>query len=141
MKAWIENNIIRDIAHGNPIDLYHPDIARHYDTEVPANAENGDSWVNGQLVKKIVAPSPVVPAAPVTTQKIVSAIEFKLRFNSPERVSIYNSTDLIVKDFVSLIDDPRLISVDLKLKSTTDAIDYLISVGIVNAGRRNEILG
>ena len=33
-KAWIENDRIRDIALGNPDELYHPDVAKFYDTEV-----------------------------------------------------------------------------------------------------------
>jgi hypothetical protein len=50
--AWIENNLIKDVAWTNPEDIYHPDVAVHYNTEVPDDAENGDGWVNGQLVKR-----------------------------------------------------------------------------------------
>jgi hypothetical protein len=56
-KAWIENERIRDIAHSEPADIYHPDVAVFYDTEVPDDAENGDGWIDGVLVK----PQPVVP--------------------------------------------------------------------------------
>lgn len=56
-KAWIENERIRDIAHSEPTDIYHPDVAVFYDTEVPDDAENGDGWIDGVLVK----PQPVVP--------------------------------------------------------------------------------
>lgn len=50
-KAWIENERIRDIAPGNPEELYHPDVAVFYDTDVPEDACNGDGWVDGVLVK------------------------------------------------------------------------------------------
>lgn len=50
--AWIENDRIRDIAFGDPSNLYHADVAKFYDTEVPDEAENGDGWVNGQLIKQ-----------------------------------------------------------------------------------------
>lgn len=50
--AWIEDNRIRDIAPGNPAEFYHPDVAVFYDTEVPDEAENGDGWVDGVLVKR-----------------------------------------------------------------------------------------
>jgi hypothetical protein len=50
-KAWIENERIRDIAHSEPTEIYHPDVAVFYDTEVPDDAENGDGWIDGVLVK------------------------------------------------------------------------------------------
>ena len=58
--AWIEDNRIRDIAHSEPFEIYHPDVAVFYDTEVPDDAVNGDGWVDGVLVK----PAPYVPPVP-----------------------------------------------------------------------------
>lgn len=52
-KAWIENDRIRDIAHSEPTEIYHPDVAVFYDTEVPDDAVNGDGWVDGVLVKPV----------------------------------------------------------------------------------------
>ena len=49
--AWIENNRIKDIAWGNPSEIYHPDVAQFYSVQVSDNAENGDGWVNGKVVK------------------------------------------------------------------------------------------
>lgn len=49
--AWIENQRIRDIAPGNPVEFYHPDVAAFYDTQVPDDAVNGDGWIEGQVVK------------------------------------------------------------------------------------------
>ena len=48
-KAWIENDIIRDIAPADPFDCYHPDIAAHYSVDVPDDAENGDTFKDGVL--------------------------------------------------------------------------------------------
>jgi hypothetical protein len=53
-KAWIENTFIRDVAHADPFSIYHPDVAVFYDTDVPDDAENGDGWVDGALVKKVI---------------------------------------------------------------------------------------
>ncbi len=64
MKAWVENERIRDIAHSDPFEIYHPDVAKFYDTEVPVNAENGDGWVKGKLIKSIIpepVPTPILP--------------------------------------------------------------------------------
>jgi hypothetical protein len=137
MKAWIENGIIRDIAHAEPSEIYHPDIAAHYTVDVPDDAENGDTFENGVLTKKPVV-VPTEPVLPKTTT--LSPIEFKLRFTAPERVAIYQSTDLIAKDFISLLDDPRLQMVDLTLQSTIDAVGYLVQLGLIESARINEIL-
>ena len=138
--AWIENGIIRDIAHDEPSKIYHPDIAKFYDTEVPNDAENGDTFENGVLTKKpVVEVAPIELVAPKTTE--LSPIEFKLRFTAPERVAIYQSTDLIVKDFVSLLDDARLTKVDLNLQANIDALHYLASLNLLEEYRISEILG
>ena len=49
--AWIENQRIRDIAPGNPVEFYHPDVAKFYDTQVSDDAVNGDGWIDGSVVK------------------------------------------------------------------------------------------
>lgn len=141
--AWIENNRIRDTAPGNPADLYHPGIAKFYDTEVPDDAESGDGWVNGQLVK----PEPVVPApfsipTPAPEPKTVSPVEFKLLFTSPERIAIKaaRATDPVIDDFYSLLDDPRLTGVNLGLQSTQDAVGYMALQGLIEPERVPEIL-
>jgi len=104
---------------------------------VPNDAENGDAFENGVLTKKPVIE--VAPVAPKTTE--LSPIEFKLRFTAPERVAIYQSTDLIVKDFVSLLDDVRLTKVDLTLQANIDALGYLASLHLIAPERIAEILG
>ena len=138
-KAWIENAIIRDIANGNPADLFHPDIAVFFDTDVPDDAANGDGWVNGELIKPELVVAPVVLA---TVAARVSPVEFMLLFTSPERVAIkaLRQTDPIIDDFLDIIEDPRLTFVDLGLGSTVSAIDYLIYVGLVAPERKAEIL-
>ena len=61
-KAWIENNIIRDICHwGDPFDFFHPDVAKLYDTDVPDTAEKGMVQNNGVWE----LPTPPAISAPV----------------------------------------------------------------------------
>ena len=60
--AWIENDKIRDVANSTPAEIYHPDVAVFYSTQVPDDAANGDGWVNGALVKPVIpepTPEPV----------------------------------------------------------------------------------
>ena len=140
-KAWIENNGIRDIAPGaNPFSFYHPDIAQRYDTEVPDEAENGDTFAAGVLTKRPIPeppepqePAPVVPPS-------VSAIEFKMLFTSAERIAAKASVDPIIVDLWELLNDPRTTTVNLALKSTQDALDYMTYLGLIAPGRKAEIL-
>ena len=139
-KAWIENDMIRDICTGNPLDLYHPEIAKHYDTDVPDDASVGDGWVDGHVVKpEIVIPEPV---APEPNYPKVSPVEFKLLFTSQERVAIREaqSSDAVIDDFYDIVEDSRLTHVDLGLKSTQDALDYMVSKGLISDERKVEIL-
>lgn len=140
-KAWIENGRIRDIANGNPEDLYHPDIAKHYDTDVPDDAVNGDGWEDGVLIKP--SPPEPLPSEPQPEPDItVSPIEFKLLFKLHERVAIKaaRTTDPIVDDFMEIIEDVRLTHINLSLSSTREGVDYLESVGLIENGRSAEIL-
>ncbi len=140
-KAWIENTVIRDIAPaGDPADFYHPDVAAFYNTDVPDEAANGDTFENGVLTKRPIPepalPEPVVPAPPK-----LSPIEFKLCFQPGERVAIKAArvTDPILEDAFSLLDDPRLTHVDLALASTQGLIDYCVAQGLLTPGRAAEI--
>lgn len=134
--AWIENNTVRDIANGNPAELFHPDIAAKYDTEVPDDVIAGATLVDGVWVN----PAPVEPVTPEPTAPTVDPIEFKLLFTSGERIAIKTSTDLIVQDFYEITSDPRLAHVDLGLKSTKDAIAHLVSINILTQDRADAIL-
>jgi len=141
MKAWIENDRIRDICHGNPVELYHPDVAVFYDTDVPANAENGDGWVDGKLVKPEL-PAPVDPPAATTTYPKVSPIRFMMLFTSTERIFIRAAvaTDPVIADWWSIVNDPRLTEVDMGLASVQGALDYLTSESLLAEGRKDQIL-
>lgn len=138
-KAWIENHTIRDIAQGEPASIYHPRIAAFYNIDVPDEAQNGDSYIDGVWTAK-PAPEPVVsePVAPVPPK--VSPVEFKLLFTAQERVAIKTSNDATVQDFFELVNDPRLTHVNLALQSTQDALAYLTAIGILDAGRYEQII-
>lgn len=79
----------------------------------------------------VVAPAAIPPK--------VSPIEFKLLFTSGERIAIKSSTDPVVQDFYEITNDPRLTHVDLGIKSTQDAIAYLVHVGVLTQERADAI--
>lgn len=138
MKAWIENGRIRDICHGDPSSCYAAEIAANYSEDVPDNAENGDGWDGVTLAK----PIPATPEQSSVVPPKVSPVEFMLLFTSSERVSIKAErvTDPVIDDFMGIIDDQRLTSVDLSLASTQKALLYLVSKGILTEDRVHEIL-
>ena len=139
--AWIENDIIRDIAPGAPEQFYHPAVAANYDTQVPDAAANGDSFVNGVLTKRPIpevatpTPEPVVAKPPKVT-----VIEYKMLFTSAERIAVKASVDPVIIDLQELMNDPRTVNVDLSLQSISDALDYMTGLGLIAVGRKAEIL-
>ena len=137
--AWIENTVIRDIAAGNPVELYHPDIAALYDTEVPDDAMPGDTFTEGVLTKPVIPePVPVTPVA--ATPPTVDVITYKMLFTSAERIATKASLDPVLIDLQELMNDPRTVSVNLGLKSVQNALDYMTYLGILAPGRKAEIL-
>lgn len=54
MKAIIENNTIKDIAHTNPFEIFAPVIAELYDTEVPETAKVGDELIDDVWVTPVI---------------------------------------------------------------------------------------
>ena len=137
-KAWIENGKVRDICNGNPSECFHPDIAKNYDTDVPDNVEVGAELIDGVWVN----PAPIEPVEPEIVYEKVSPIEFKMLFTMSERLAInpLKQSDEIIKDWFEVLDDSRLTFVDLGLKSTQDALNYLVTLGILTEDRKLQIL-
>ena len=138
MKAWIENNRVREICKGNPSELYHPDIAKNFDTDVSDDVEVGAKLIDGEWVN----PAPIEPVEPEIVYEKVSPIEFKMLFTMSERLAInpLKQTDEIIKDWFEILDDARLTFVDLGLKSTQDGLSYLVTLGILTEDRKLQIL-
>lgn len=127
-KAWIENSRIRDVAPGNPVDLYVPEIAQFYDTDVPDDAVNGDGWVNGQLVKPEPPPPPPAPPRTWSSSDIRSAMTLA------ERVKWDNdSTPEIVTAKLEL-------QLPLELAGVTDVLDLLVSAGVISDATKAKVL-
>ena len=136
--AWIENEVIRDICQGNPEELYHPDVAKFYTTDVPDDAVNGDGWVSDKLIKPVVV-EPVVEPVVVVPPKL-STVDFRGLFTIAEEIAITKSVDEVVVVLWSRFTDPKLENVDMALASVDYALDYLTTSGILADGRKAEIL-
>ena len=124
--AWIENDKIRDVAQSNPEKIYHPDVAKLYDTQVPDDAANGDSWVNGALVK----PEPAPPAPLAPRQWTIDT--FRTGMTLAEKTQWDNNSA------------PEIITVKAELPKelagATELLDFLVSSSVISAETKTKIL-
>jgi hypothetical protein len=126
--AWIENDKIRDVCHGDPAGCYHPDVAKFYDTQVPDDATNGDGWVDGQLVK----PEPPPPAPPA--QRIWTEAEFRAGMTLAEKVKWDNDAA------------PEIVTIKQELSSpqervvTTALLELLVDAGVISQATMDKVL-
>jgi len=123
--AWIENDKIRDVAHSNPIEIYHPDVAVLYTTQVPDDAVNGDGWVNGALVKPVyVEPTP----AP----RQWTADNFRTGMTLAEKTKWDNNSA------------PEIITVKAELPQelagATELLDFLVAANVISQTSADKIL-
>lgn len=126
--AWIENERIRDICHGNPVDCYHADVAVFYNTEVPDDAVNGDGWVNGQLVKP--APTPPAPPAPRTW----IADNFRAGMTLAEKVKWDNDSAPEIVTVKSELSTPQ------ELAATTELLQLLVDAAVISQASMDKVL-
>jgi hypothetical protein len=126
--AWIENDRIRDVAPGNPVEFYHPDVAAFYDTQVPDDAANGDGWVNGQLVKPELAPEP----APAPRQWTAEDIRAGLTLS--ERVKWDNNSAPEVVTAKQEMASPQL------LEHTTEVLALLVGAQVISQASADKVL-
>lgn len=135
--ARIINNIAVDVVTDNPNDLFHPTVAMQF-VEVPDFVENGWTFDGADWS----APPAVSPVTPSNIPPIVSVPTFKLLFTSAERIAINNAktTDPVIADFFSILDDPRTAEINLALQSVQEMLDYLVSQSLLTAERKDEIV-
>ena len=141
--AWIENNSVRDVCQGIPNETYTPEVAALFDNEVPDGIVHGATKINGLWTNPPASePTLETQTAVIPPDIKVSPIEFKLLFTYQERIAIKakRANDPILEDFYSIVDDPRLTSVNLSLKSTQDALGYLAMLKLVTKERLEVIL-
>ncbi len=134
--ARIVSNTAFDVRTESPDGFFHPEVAAQFIT-VPDQVEDG--WLLKDEVWS-VPPAPVAPVPVVAIPPKVGPLEFQMLFTIQEKVAIEDSTDRAVRRFMKLVDDPRLLVVDLSLKSISDALDYMTGINLLAAGRKAQIL-
>ena len=128
--AWIEDDRIRDIAPGEPSDWYHPDVAVFYDTEVPDEAENGDSWVDGVLTKRPVPE--LEPIAPPPRTWDAGSIRDKLTLT--EKVIWDNDSK------PEVITAKKEFEIPLEHDAAKAVLDFLVSTNVISQETEDAIL-
>ena len=124
-KAWIENNKVRDIAQGNPAEIYHPEIAAHYSTDIPDDIQNGASLVNGVWVN-------VEP--PTKGEREWSINEIRPYLNLAERTKWdNNSTDSIKTARLEFVNE-------LRVAKVTEVLQFLVDSGDISQASMAKIL-
>ena len=124
--AWIENGKVRDVAHGNPEEIYHPDVAKFYDTQVPDDAANGDEWVNNVLTK----PDRIAFYEPPAKQW--TADTFRAGMTLAEKTKWDNDSAPEIKTVKAEL--PQ------ELVGATELLDFLVGAGVISQATATKIL-
>ncbi len=129
MKAWIENEKIRDIAQGDPLEIYHLDIANLYTVEVPDDAVNGDGWVNGKLVKPEPLPEPPLPPRTISLDDVRKGLTFaeKAKWDSDKTPEIVTAKIEFTQP--------------LEVEPATEVLQFLVDAGSISQASMTKIIG
>lgn len=121
--ARIVDDIAIDVSD-DPESHFHPDIAAEFE-EVPDTVRHGWRLVDEEWEAPEVVETPVAAVEP----KEVDPITFKLLFTSAERIAAkaLRATDPVINDFWSILDDPRTVSVNMKIPSVQAAIEHTLT--------------
>lgn len=124
--AWIENNAIKDVCQGLPSNLYTPEVAAYYTTQVPDDAINGDGWINNQLIKPAPQPLPPLPTRKWTIN------DFRSGFTLAEKTKWDNDSA------------PEIVTVKnelpQELAGATELLDFLVESGVISQASADKIL-
>lgn len=127
--AWIENERVRDICQGgDPVDCYCADIANFYDTQVPDDADNGDGWINGQLVK------PQPPQSSEPPARMWVSFDIRQHLTMLERVKWDNDKSDFIKTAKIELSYPR------NKIDTTEVLQLLVDSGDISTASMQHIL-
>lgn len=77
---------------------------------------------------------------PTVGRRIINTTDFMLLFTSAERVAIRASTNPVVVDFLRIIDDQRLLVVDLNNPTVTGGLAGFVALGLLAPARPAQIL-
>jgi hypothetical protein len=128
-KAWIEDGRIRDIAHSNPSAIYHAEVAKFYDTDVPDEAVNGQGWTGTSLIP-IPVPELLAPPAPPPRQWTID--NFRTGMTLAEKTKWDNDSAPEIKTVKAEL--PK------ELAGATELLDFLVGSSLISVETKAKIL-
>lgn len=128
MKAWVENNKIRDIAHADPFEIYHPDVAVFYDTDVPDDVQNG--W---ELIENVWT-APVIPE-PVAPTRTISADDVRRNLTFAEKAKW--DSDKTPEIITAKIEFAQ----PLEVEPATEVLQFLVDSNSISQASMTKIIG
>lgn len=134
--ARIVNGHAVDVTVGDLAELFHPEVAAEF-VVVPDGTCNGDHF-DGTVWTKYVPPAAV---APVFVPPTVSPATFKmLMLPYLPKILPLADTDITIKAFLDVVNDPRLTEVILSLTSVQNGIKYCLSkIGLTDEQAANAL--
>ena len=126
--AWIENNVVRDIAPGEPSQFYHPDVAKFYDTAIPDDVELGAAMIDGVWV------NPAPPPLPPESEPMWDVEKVRGGLTLMERVNWDNDATPFIKTAKVEFSRPR------NQGDTVNILDLLVQSGDISQASRDAIL-
>ena len=137
--ARIINNTAVDVRTESPEGFFTPEIAAEF-VEVPDQVEDGWTVTDDVWSAPPPAPEPEPPAQQLIP--IIGPIAFQMLFKVDELVALdaAKETNVAIRIFWKLLDDPRTDYVDRNLESIQSLLQSLEADGLIGAGRAQEIL-
>lgn len=125
-----------DVSEHAPDGRFTPDVAAQFvvvpDTVVDGSALDRGAW-SAPAVPEARAPQPIYADIPV--------MDLLLRLTSAERVTLRGSVDPAALDYMLILGDPRLVTVNTGSALVKDFLSYLTANGVIAAGRADQITG
>jgi hypothetical protein len=127
--ARIVNNIVINTTSINPADVFHPAVVAEFES-VPKHVDIGWHHIEGVWHAPHVEELIDIDIAETPLNVKITPSEFMLLFTSKERLTLKSlrTGDPVLNDFFELLEDSRLISVDLSRVSTISALTYCHSL-------------
>lgn len=126
--AWIENDKVRDVCHGDPTECYHPDVAKFYDTQVPDDADNGDFW-DGSVATKPPVP---VYVEPEPAPRQWTADDFRKAMTLAEKTKWDNDSAPEVKTVKAELPKEE--------SGAQELVDFLVQSGVISQASATKIM-
>ena len=125
-KAWIENNVVRDVCEGDPAELYHSEVAVNYSTDVPDDITNGAKLENGVWVN--------LPVVEVEHARTFTVFEVRNGLTLAERSKWDNDITNAIKTAKIEFSVPKFEA------AATEILQFLVDSGDISQASMDKIL-